>query len=360
MPDNCIIPIQRKLDELYAYNKPFGFPRQPVGALKALVSNVNASVVETKLISQNGKKAKYQITYVEPDCNAALELDDPDAEICADGDNQPVQEDFLVIDNGKAGRPIELTVDEFRDLCNFGPNEYWQKQILGRFDTIARAINADIIAEIAAASGCFSGTEAGPRELQLINPETGIPNWGADTEIMADFMDAGLSTVPILIGGRELLHYANGRKNGGLNQDGVNMGAMSDFPMFYDNQLEGIAGIAGNNSAMFAIAPQIIHFVNHLDNVGDFQTNLKLDQNTDPLSLMRLGEIYNYGIIEDPFTGLMYDLDAVFDACTKTWKISFRSKYAVWQLPLTTCFANCFTGILKYSICPSPSLACPV
>lgn len=348
MPSNCLIQTQARLDELHSY----GFQRQPVGATRALTANVNQSVVGTRMLEADGKIKKYQITYMEPDCSEPPACGDVDR--CDAGTKKTVQSEYKTIDKCAASGVIELTDQDYRDLCNFGPNQFTMNQILGKFDMMARSINAQILTSLAAGIGDFGPGQADPKDIALINPQTQAPVWGADVDIITDFADAGMTVTPILIGGRTLLKYDKGVNAGGNSQNGVNMGQMDRFPMFYDNQIQSIANTTQGRETIFAIAPQLVHVVNYLENVGDFQSNLDFN-NTDPLSFMRQGETYNYGLVQDPFTGWMYDMDVIFDACAKKWKLSFRSYYDIWIMRLTQCYHAGFTGLLQYNVCnPAP------
>lgn len=351
---NCIIPIQAKLNELTQY----GYTRQPVGALMAVLSAQNMSRVKPMLLSDDGKLKKYQITYVKPDCSAVLDCGNDGASRCDDGDSKPITTDTLTISDCTPSGVIELTDAQFRDLCNFGPNEFQSAQIMGKMDKVNRAINTKILTSICGGIGCFGIGNTDPRDIALINQSTGAPNWNADTEILSDFSDAGMNVTPLLVGGRTIRKYAKGTANGGVSDAGVNIGGMQAFPSFYDNQLQGVCGDAGKET-FIAIAPGIVNFVSYLENVGQFQSNVKF---SDVLASMRIGETFNYGTIQDPMTGLMWDLDVIFDTCTKTWKLSFRMQHDVWIMPITGCYGDsgsgsCFTGILKYNACQT-SLAC--
>lgn len=353
MPADCIIQTQARLDELTSR----GFIRQPVGTLRALLANPNLNI-QQKMLENDGEVKKYQITYIKPDCGELPDCDSEAAKRCASGTFKPVESDYKTIDGCLSSGVIELTDAQYRDLCNFGPREFTLQQILGKLDKMSRAANAQVLATICANAGCITpGTPpVNTRKIQLIDPVTGAPTWTADVDILADFADAGLTEVPMLIGGRSLLKYDKGVRNGAAN-GGVNIGSMENFPSYYDNQLATVCPDGDGNEPLLAIAPGVVSYVNYMENVGDFQSNL--DFNTiDPLAFMRAGEMYNYGVIQDPYTGLMYDMDVIFDPCDKKWKLSFRTHFDTWVMPLQQCFGACFTGIVKYGICPAPALTC--
>lgn len=350
---NCIIPIQARLDEI----QPYGYHQQPVGAINAMLSATNKTdQVKAKFLRNDGKAAKYQVTYVPADCTPPTDCSTVAGDRCAAGTSGEVTTAELTIGKCRFSGVIELTVAQFRDLCNFNPSQFTIAQIQRKMDTFRRTINADILADLCSYVGDFSDTVAGPKELALINPTTGAPNIIAEGELLSDFSDAGMLVNPIMIGGRSLNIYNRALKGGGVDAAGINIGASTVLNAYYDNQVQGICGTVGKESAL-AIAPQIIHMVNYLDNVGDFEANAKITPD-NVLSFFTQGDTYHYGIIRDNVTGMYYDFDAIFDACTKTWKLSFSSKFDTWQLPLTQCFSSAFTGVLKYDLCPY-NVSCP-
>lgn len=351
---NCIIPIQARLDEVTDY----GYHNRPVGALEALLSPANTSgVIQTRMLHDDGKAKKYQITYVPIDCTAPTDCSSTPGDICGSGTSKPVTTVDYSILNCRFSGPIQLTVAQYRDLCNFDPKGFTMAQIQGKMDALRRQINADVLADLCGYVGSFSSTVAGPKELALINPTTGAPSLIAETEIYSDFMDAGMTMNPIIVGGRSWNIYNAARRRGGVDQNGLNVGASADFNAYYDNQLQGVCGTSGKETSI-AFAPQVVHFVNYLENVGDFQANAGLDA-TNVLNFFDQGNDYSYGIIQDPITKMYYDFNAIYDKCTKIWKLSMNSIFDTWKMPLTQCHHAGFTGVVKYNLC-GYDLACPV
>jgi hypothetical protein len=349
---NCIIPIQARLDEL----TPYGYTQQPVGALEALLSPANPSKIAVKYLRDDGKFKKYQVTYVPPDCTPPTDCSSTPGDICGSGTSKPVTPAEFTIGDCLFSGVIELTINQFRDLCNFNPAQFTIAQIQGKMDTFRRAINQKVLTDICGYVGGFSAAQTGAKILPLINPTTGAPNFLAETDVLSDFSDAGMAVSPIIIGGRSWKAYRKAVKTGGVRADGVNVGEFDDFNAFYDNQLQSVCGTA-NYETSIAIAPSLISLNNFLENVGDFQANAKIDQN-NVLSFLTEGDEYHYGIIQDPITKMYYDFNAIFDKCTKTWKLSFKTTFDTWKMPITQCYYNGWTGIVKYNVCPY-TLACP-
>lgn len=339
--------MQQKLYDLF----DSGQLRRPVGAYGALTSSTNKTPnpVEVALVGKAtpGHKAKYQITYVDAECDAVVDCGDPGSGICDTGSSENVQTDVKTIGNCISLKNIQLTTDQFRDLCNYGPDAWLAAQLVGRLDTGMRAINETIATTLCANAGCFATGDALPKDLALINPTTNTPLFGATRQITQHFRQAGILNEPILIGGDTLDMYTYGQEYGGQTQGGSNF-REPRFPAFYDNQLSTVCPIAGRET-LLALAPGVAQFVNYLYNVGDFQTNL--GGNIDLLSLYQQNVAYTKGVLEDPVTGYLWDMSVVYDTCNDVWKINIKTHFDVWVMRLTQCYAPCFTGILKYGVC---------
>lgn len=350
---NCILALQLRLDQI----QPYGYQAQPVGMTLALMSPENKSeAVRAKFLSDDGKFKKYQITYIPADCTAPTDCSGGIPTGCGEGTSQSITTDTLTIDHCLHSGIIELDEDQFRDLCNFTPSDFTMAQIMGKMDTFRRAINAALVTEVCGFVGAFNDAEAGPKDLRLINTTTGAINILAETDVLADFTDAGMNTNPIIVGGRSMLAYNRAIKGAGMTQDGIDVSAGETLNAKYDNQIQGICGIADKETAI-AFAPKVLQLVNFLRYVGDFQANAKIDQD-NVLSFLKQGDTYHKGVIRDNVTGMYYDFKAVYDPCLEKWRLSFFTNFDIWPMPLTQCFSDDFTGVLKYGICPY-STACP-
>ncbi len=347
MPDVCIIPMQQKLYDLY----DSGQLRRPVGAYGALTSQANKTTnpVEVALVgkAKQGHKAKYQITYVDAECDPVIECGESGSGICDTGTSESVQTDVKTIGNCITLKNIQITTDQFRDLCNYGPDAWLTAQLVGRLDTGMRAINEAIATTLCANAGCYETGKIAPKDIALINPTTNTPIFGATRQITQDFRKAGIMGDPILIGGDTLDMYSYGQEYGGQTQGGANF-REPKFPIFYDNQLSNVCPIVGRET-LLALAPGVGQFVNYLYNVGDFQTNL--GGNIDLLSLYQQNVAYTKGVLEDPVTGYLWDMSVVYDTCNDVWKVNLKTNFDVWTMRLTQCYAPCFTGIVKYGVC---------
>jgi len=350
----CIIPMQQKLYDLF----DSGDIRRPVGAYGALTSQANktANPVEVALVgkAKKGHKAKYQITYVDAECDPIIECGESGSGICDTGSSEDVKTDVKTIGNCITLKNIQITTDQFRDLCNYGPDAWLTAQLVGRLDTGMRAINEAIATTLCANAGSYADNTTTVRDLPLVNPGTNTPVFGALRKVTQEYRKVGMQLDPIFIGADTLDMYGYGMQYGGQTQGGSNF-REPQFPMFYDDQLSGVCSIA-NRETVLALTPGIAQFVNYLYNVGDFQTNL--GGNIDLLSLYQQNVAYTKGVLEDPVTGYLWDMSVVYDACNDVWKINLKTNFDVWTLRLTQCKAALWTGITKWGACSLPATEC--
>lgn len=358
MPEACIIPIQRKLDELNP--KVLGYLNKPTGTLDAITSEANGEAVQARLINTDGKTAKYAYTYLAPNCTAPTDCAETPIDICATGNSNNIQTGEATIEQCLSMPALTLTMAQYRDLCNFGPNEFQTKQIMGRMIQLRAGISDAIATDLCAALGCFS-TGVVSKELAMLDPNTRIPNWSADEEIMLDFEDRGVMIKPILIGGRSIRYYQNAIKNGGLNDAGVDLSGMDGMIGFYDNRLNTICEPDANKETLLAITPGVFQVVSFLENVGMFATDFKaaaMNGEGNLLDMFQAGQTFAHGVIQDPISGWMFDLDAIYVECDKLWTINISTKFDTLVLPLLGCNDACFNGLLKYQLCELGSLTC--
>lgn len=348
----CIVATQKRLDEL----SPYDNLRQPTGALNAVLSPQNKSEAKAQFLTEDGKTKKYNLTYVPRNCPTPVVCGS--ADICTDGTAAPnLTTTTLTVSKCYSLPVFNCTAVQFRDLCNFSTNQYFAKLVQGQMDALVRRINQDVLTTICANIGCFGAvTATTEKALTLLDGTTGAPKWTVDVDIMEEFQNNGIMDTPLLIGNNVLTKFAKGYNNGTGTDSGVNMGSMTRFPAFYDNQLQSVCPPA-SLSTMLAIAPQVVHFFNYLDNAGDFQSNIDVSSASfDPTSMIQDQSTFFHGVLQDPKTGLMFDFDGEYVSCSKKWRFKISTNYDTWVMPVITCTSNtagnnsCFTGIQKFRV----------
>lgn len=115
-----IIPLQAKLYELH----DSGQMSRPKGAYSEIAHKTDTIPVQLSLVERGGKgdKPKYKIEYI-------------------DSDRAPV---INALDNRIALQPIQLGIDQYQDLCNYGPDALLTAQLIDRLDAGMRAVDETI------------------------------------------------------------------------------------------------------------------------------------------------------------------------------------------------------------------------
>lgn len=359
MPDACLLPFQAKLYELFDSRDL----RRPIGMYDAVTSaqNTGANAAQMKLVGeprrQRGKKAKYQITWVDASCGEVLDVGDDGTGICDAGTKEDVQSAYKTITNHIALPNIEISIEDMKDICNYSIPEYIMSQLLGRLDMGMREVNTRLNAVACASAGCFATGDADPKDISLINPNTNTPYFGALHQVDRVFRDAGMPVTPIYVGGSTLDFYKYAQSRSGIDGNGNLRNAETMPPIFYDNQLSTDCPIT-DRETMIAFAPGTLQFVNYLENVGDFRSNITRDM--DLIAMYQTSEMYNFGTWTDPRTGYIWDVSVQYIQCDQKYIIRLTSQFDLWAMPLTQCYADCFTGVLKYGVCTYTPPACSV
>lgn len=351
MPQACFIPLQTELDNLTGRA---GYLSPPNGIIDALTSDLNGDRVQAELIGKQGKNFLARYTYLPANCAEPTDCSSSGVNICATGTSETEDTATVTITNCLQMPVRSFTMEQFRDLCSLGPSQLVTKNLDSTLIKMREAIAAVLMTDLCAAVGCFE-TGVTSKDLAMLDARR-IPNWSSDEEIRLDFLDKGIANSPMLIGGRPLMYYMRGVDAGGNNLDGIDIGQMGKMPSFYERRINQFCPTDGGET-LIALTPGVFQVINFLENVGMFAT--QWDNFTgDPLQMFQMGEIFQHGVIQDPVNGWMYDLNVVYDVCTKTWNMTLATRFDTVQLPLLGCNDACFNGILRYNLCPIEPLVC--
>ncbi len=353
---NCSPNIQAKLNELYS----IGRYQAPAGAIKMAMSPENGAQVQAKMIRQDGKNSQYSIEYVKATCDTPT--DDFDC-TGAGTDAGALTECINFSGFNTLGMPTwkNIGIQSLRDLNLTTPLDAFSAHLWDNMQKIKSAVDVAYVTYLCAESGCIkTGVET--KTLSLLNA-LGAPNFGVDSTILADFSDAGFGGIqPLLLGNRQVLKFSNAQGAAGLANSGLNLNQMTRFQTFYDNNVTDAtcAPTTPGNDAMLALLPGISNMLSFSNNAGLFASRQSPSRwdNIDPTSLLREGETYLHTVIEDPETGMLFDLNIKYEAGCQKWQYHLSTLYKFLNLPVTGCADSCFNGIVKYDICPETAVDC--
>lgn len=354
MPDACLLPFQAKLLDVFQSGQNL---QRPIGMYDAVISDANlgTSRAQIELVGkknlQRGKKAKYQITSVDKSCAAVKDVGDEGTGICDAGTKDPIITTVKTIANHIALENIEISIDDYRDICNFDIPTYIMEQIWNRLDMGMREVNARLGIAACAASGTGGG------DIALVNNATNTPYFGALHAVTQKYRKAGINQLPIMVGGDTLDFYKYSQQRSGLDENGANRSQDTLPPIFYDDYLDTSCPVAGRES-MLAFVPGSLQFVQYLENVGDFKTNL--DPSLDLIGMFQKGVGYEFGTMTDPRTGYIWDASIQYIQCDKKHILQLTSQFDLWNMPISGCYDSNFNGITKWGVCTREIPGCGV
>jgi len=352
MANNCTPNIQAKLNDLYSLKRY----QAPAGTVDLALSPANGAQVQARMIQENGKDSQYSITY------AASQCDEPVA--CGSFDCTGAGTDsgtltscltFNSFDCYSMPTWKNIGIASLRDLGSMEVMEVFAANLWDQMQKIKAKIN------VASLTSVCAGSQQSTNTLKLINA-LGAPVFNVDVDIMADYADAGFGGVtPMLLGNRIVAKFAKGVEAGGLNGDGVNLNMIDRFPAFYDKDMvdANCAPDTAGNQVLIAALPGVVNLLSWSKNAGMFASRQSPSRwdNVDPSSLIREGETFLHTVIEDP-SGLLFDLDIVYEPKCQKWQYAIRSYYKTLILPTQGCIDEGFTGLIKYDVCPETAVSC--
>jgi len=358
MANNCTPNIQAKLTDLY--NQRRATP--PTGIIDLAFSQANGAEVQAKMIKANGKKSQYSITYATASCAEPV---DCDSFVCGgagdDATDLTTCDTFTNFDCKAMPDWEVLLIDNLRDLGSLEVIDVFTARLWDQMHKIKNAVAVEEITRQCAGAGCIAtGTDT--RLLKLTNA-LGAPNFSVDSDILADFGDAGFGgSIPLLLGNREALKFRKAYQAAGLDQAGLNLDRMTNFPIFYDKNVvaANCAPETDGNGVLLAFLPGVYNLLSWSANAGMFasRSNPERWDSIDPTRLIRESATFSHTVVEDPATGMLFDLNIIYDAGCRKWKWHLKTYYKGYNLPLAGCKDDCFTGIIKYDVCPDVAPTC--
>lgn len=305
--------LQTTLNEAVGNNSP-ELKRDETGYLSALQSQENLNGVDKIPISKTGRRRQVRLTYVERGTEAETRTTEP-ADCTAPVERSP-QEVYLDVDAYLGTTGITLDSKEIRKLIE-GP-EAWKIRVLNsQLNAMSVKLNKLLLAQQAAAFGKFlDATQTLPKDVELIT-NANKPEYYGESIMMEDYHDIGGVGRPLVIGAGKLSHYARMTDIGCCNAGGINLSQAGNFD-FYRDRFAG--SIFGNPDEFILMSPGSVQLVTFNENEGEYAMS---------------GDTFMHGSLVDPYTGIKYDLNMVYDACPgeKKWKIWLSLYYKLFFVP---------------------------
>ncbi|WP_276135017.1 hypothetical protein [Polluticoccus soli] len=345
---NAMQSVQKNLLQYAKQGRPY-----EVLAAVLAARQFNTSIVETDLHAEEGKKRQLKINYYAPICE----------------DNGTGTENFCDPGNAIAPKQMYFNLDQVTASANYSLNRDDIRMVDGHYsfsDHAKAAINAALpavrrklavqVAELLIANNGILPDGNATRMLPFLDKTQGTVNPMGLWEIERNFRDAGLSN-PFIIGGTDVFHWRKAVEIGGVNEKGQNVSQMGRANAYYDSLINDAYGDTSSEHIL-AFDPQVLKFVSFNRNAGIFATDL---QNIDAIDTIyqQGGTDYLHGVMADPVTGLLWDLNISYEKCSFTWMFQWRLEWDIFFMPPAVCNVTGVNGVFHYTTCAPVEYTCP-
>jgi hypothetical protein len=321
--------------------------------LKAVLEarSSNATIRESDNGSTPGKLRSFKMTYFPPLCTLEGDCEDT---VCDSGQTLTPNQITYNLSKCTASPVFEIEVDGVRAIDDLTNDELIGEAISQLVRSARESLSKDILTILISKIGCLPNGQP-TKTVNLINPATGQFNPLGSQIVDLAFMDAKLKK-PYVIGGSSVYLADVNQKTSKQTIYGQDLTKTPLSNWYYDNELD--KALANSKENLLAFDPSVFKFISWNKNAGRFATNLK-DIN-GLISKFADGSVGPFrGVILDPVTGLLWDLDGQFETCPDRWKFQIRLQWDLFFLPQRVCNIDCVTGIMRFESCPVDIVECP-
>ena len=264
--------------------------------------------------SQIGGERQLQLKYSPR--NADTTPTNTIGNICGGIGTAPTFKSQTIEANLKESVAEQFSIEEVRGLCDADFNVFKQMRLTKMFDALNQKINKS---NLAAAWALTPYTRDHASGTVTIDPVSGSPaavNAYDFYKLRHTLEDIGCQETPFIISRNHDLQIGfSFLKIACCNSGGQMLNSINDqFLYFKDHNMSGlIASTAG-----LAFVPGAFRILPWYRNIGAHEYTS--------------GEVTRSRIV-DPRTGMMYDLDTKFDACTGTYTFQISYNWALWSIP---------------------------
>ena len=328
---------------------------QPYEVLAALLAarQFNTTITETDLQSEAGKKRQLKVNYYAPVCT---DNGTGTESICDPGIVVEPKQVFFEISRTTASAVYQLNREDVRYVDgNYTFSEHAKAAINAALPAVRRKMANEAAALLVANTGLLpDGNEK--RMLPFLDKTNGTVNPMGLWEIERIYRDGGFSN-PFIVGGTDVFHWRKATEVGGINDQGQNVSRMGRANAYYDNLVnDAFADTATEHILSFD--PQMLKFVSFNRNAGIFATEL---QDIDAIDAIyqRGGTDYIQGVMADPLTGLLWDLDVNYDKCNHRWTFQWKLEWDIFFMPPAVCNVPGVNGLFHFTTCAPVVFECP-
>jgi hypothetical protein len=329
-----------------------GRPYEVLAAVLA-ARQFNTSITETDLRSEEGKKRQLKINYYAPVCE---DNGTGSESICDAGAVVEPKQEYFEIKRKTASAVYQLNRDDIRYFDgNYSFSDHAKAAINAALPAVRRKLAVEVAQLLTDNAGLLPNGNAA-KMLPFLDKTNGIVNPMGLWEIERIYRDSGFAN-PFIVGGTDVFHWRKAVEIGGVNEKGQNISQMGRSNAFYDSLVNDAFGDA-DTEHILTFDPQVLKFVSFNRNAGIFATEL---QNIDAIDTIyqRGGTDYIEGVMADPLTGLLWDLNVNYDKCTYTWTFQWKLEWDIFFMPPVVCNIPGVNGIFHFTTCAPVVYECP-
>lgn len=309
------------------------------GLLEAIMSQFNVAGLQINPISSDGTYKEIEIIGFPEIPDTAVQ-DGPATNFCAPANEPTTFSNKYTTDEYKY---IQFEINEvrFREVCFDSPPEILANLIMKHLNAIKVAVEKDVITKLAANAGLFYDKSA----TKVWEPVAGTtpkqPDVVATMEALSEYERVGCNRMPLTVGDGDLNVYMKTQDVACCNQYGIDTSGADMFAFFKSRYVDTVIG---SPNQYFMMAPGTVQMAVWNANVGTFAYTDARDE---------------AGVIVDPMTGMVFDLDRIWDPCTKKWTITLGLNYTVVFFDTSELYPvghelNGTNGILHFNAPPGP------
>ncbi|MBS1771524.1 MAG: hypothetical protein JST82_01600 [Bacteroidetes bacterium] len=329
-----------------------GRPYEVLAALLA-ARQFNTTITETDLQSEAGKKRQLKINYYAPVCT---DNGVGNENICNAGTVIEPKQVFFDISRTTASAVYQLNRDDVRYVDGaYTFSDHAKAAINAALPAVRRKLATEVASLLVSNTGLLPDGNS-TRMLPFMDKETGTMNPMGLWEVERTYRDAGFSD-PFIVGGTDVFHWRKAVEVGGINDKGQNMSALGRSNAYYDTLINDAFGDA-DTEHIVTFDPQMLKFVSFNRNAGIFATDLN---NIDAIDAIyqRGGTDYVEGVLADPLTGLLWDLNVNYDKCNYRWTFQWKLEWDIFFMPPMVCNLPGVNGVCHFTTCAPVQFTCP-
>lgn len=332
----------------------------------------NDVISEADVIVEPGKKRPLKINYIEPQC-------DPDSDcnvnICDAGTTIAPTQAWFEITQCTASPVYRLNQNDIRSIDgNIMFSDYAMEMIRAALPGVRENLSSDVRALLLAELGVMTNGQP-DRQVAIMNPENAGMNPLGFYDIQREYEISGYNRkAPYIIGGS--VQVDNWLKSTVLatanTTIGIDMAKARPAGNLYYDPLINDAFADPTYEHILSFSPDMLKFVSFSENAGIFATDIANIQAMDAMYHRGYPDLINGGLV-DPRTGLLWDLDIIFEKCGEDgkpyWKFQWRLNWDIFFLPPRVCNIQGLNSIFHWLTClpqmptcgdnPYPSAASP-